>query len=48
MTHHPTDTMKHARARTNHPAGLSQTLLFLILKRLETTRPDDNQQQGHQ
>lgn len=37
----------HSSARANSATGIPQTLLFFILKQLETSRPHERLQQDH-
>ncbi len=47
MTRHSADTVNRERAPTNLQAGIPQTILLFILKRLEARRPGETQQQGN-
>ena len=42
----PAESMKCASVPSTHSTGISQTLLFLIMKQLEVSRPGDDHQQG--
>ena len=43
MAHRAPDTIKRESARTSSAPGIPQTLLFFILKQLETSRSDERQ-----
>lgn len=43
MAHCAPDTINRESGRTNSAPGIPQTLLFFILKQLETSRPDERQ-----
>lgn len=47
MTSCSSDKIARESARTNSASGIPQTLLFFILKQLETGRPDERLQQDH-
>ena len=43
MAHCAPDTTKRGSAQTSSATGIPQSLLFFILKQLETSRPDERQ-----
>ncbi len=43
MSHNSPDTITRENARTNSATGIPQTLLFFILKQLESDRPFERQ-----
>ncbi len=47
MTHSSPDTITRENARANSATGIPQTLLFFILKQLETDRPVERLHQDH-
>lgn len=48
MAHCAPDTIKRENPRTSSATGIPQTLLFFILKQLETSRPDERQRPDEQ
>lgn len=47
MTPYSPDKIERETARRDSAAGIPQTLLFFILKRLEASRPGERLQQEH-
>lgn len=47
MTQYSPAKMNVKSSRTSTAVGIPQTLLFLILKRLETNHAGEHPQQGH-